>query len=681
MKKFLIILSLLIGTSMAHALPFVPTTSPETKPIHWYYLKTGGRFVYASEGGENADIAASSSSQNNDAYYWCFVGNSSSGYKIYNRATKKYLYAGEFLSSDYNDSSIDKVETRDNNTFYIYTMYGSLKNYLCYNTSNGFYTTMGKDSYFTVTEAFVEQGSTLSNLPDINVETFNDHCVVTATGTGEVHLYIGNDEVNNPHTIMRTNEDQHITAMATNKDPGKEMATVYYGFTVPKLESSGPNPNPTFTRYDANGVGYCVEYGGAEQYGCIAQFALDNNADTYFQASPDNFYVVMQASVPVAVKQYSLVTAMDALYVYEYMIRSWKLEGSNDFYNWTLIDTQKDYPMPLVDLTEVVIPVNDTRKFRYFKFTCTEGAGIYNGVRLSEIWINKQNHGQWTQFDFKSSTCGAEGERYLKCSECNAKKSELVPPDGNHFFSDGVCTKCGIKEGETRLIYNSQRVPHYVKAKHDYRQSNGTWPSAPQGWNTPGFNDSNWLNLPLGTANPGHTDGPRYQLRYNSFWYGEYNCYWMRFPLILTEIANDATFTFNCVHDDNMVVYVNGQEVINKEGWCETPYGSTFANTHESYSIPASAFHLGKNVIAVYMQQNFGGAFFDCELVTTGVTAGDVIPGDVNGDGLVSSVDVTALYNYLLNNDTTAIVNGDQDGDGVITAVDITIIYNILLGN
>lgn len=53
--------------------------------------------------------------------------------------------------------------------------------------------------------------------------------------------------------------------------------------------------------------------------------------------------------------------------------------------------------------------------------------------------------------------------------------------------------------------------------------------------------------------------------------------------------------------------------------------------------------------------------------------------GDVNGDGLVSSVDVTSLYNYLLNGDTSSIVYGDQDGDGVITSVDITIIYNELL--
>ena len=57
------------------------------------------------------------------------------------------------------------------------------------------------------------------------------------------------------------------------------------------------------------------------------------------------------------------------------------------------------------------------------------------------------------------------------------------------------------------------------------------------------------------------------------------------------------------------------------------------------------------------------------------------VNGDVNGDELVSSVDVTALYNYLLNNDSSAIVNGDLDGDGSITAGDIVIIYNILLGN
>lgn len=57
------------------------------------------------------------------------------------------------------------------------------------------------------------------------------------------------------------------------------------------------------------------------------------------------------------------------------------------------------------------------------------------------------------------------------------------------------------------------------------------------------------------------------------------------------------------------------------------------------------------------------------------------VPGDVDGDGIVTSVDITILYNYLLNGTTQGMVNGDQDGDGIITSVDITIIYNILLGN
>ena len=54
--------------------------------------------------------------------------------------------------------------------------------------------------------------------------------------------------------------------------------------------------------------------------------------------------------------------------------------------------------------------------------------------------------------------------------------------------------------------------------------------------------------------------------------------------------------------------------------------------------------------------------------------------GDVNGDGTVTSADVTILYNFLLNGDTSNLVNWDQDGDGVITVGDVTSVYNILLG-
>jgi len=58
-----------------------------------------------------------------------------------------------------------------------------------------------------------------------------------------------------------------------------------------------------------------------------------------------------------------------------------------------------------------------------------------------------------------------------------------------------------------------------------------------------------------------------------------------------------------------------------------------------------------------------------------------VVPGDVDGDGEVTTVDITCIYNYLLNGDETFIDTSDVDGDGYITSVDITFIYNILLGN
>lgn len=67
------------------------------------------------------------------------------------------------------------------------------------------------------------------------------------------------------------------------------------------------------------------------------------------------------------------------------------------------------------------------------------------------------------------------------------------------------------------------------------------------------------------------------------------------------------------------------------------------------------------------------------EVMTNAGGAG--IPGDVDGDGTVTSADITALYNWILNGDDSLIVNGDQDNDGNITSSDITYVYNIILGN
>ena len=57
------------------------------------------------------------------------------------------------------------------------------------------------------------------------------------------------------------------------------------------------------------------------------------------------------------------------------------------------------------------------------------------------------------------------------------------------------------------------------------------------------------------------------------------------------------------------------------------------------------------------------------------------VRGDVNGDGFVTSADVTAIYDVLLGTDMTFEATADVNGDGYVTSADVTAVYDILLGN
>lgn len=57
------------------------------------------------------------------------------------------------------------------------------------------------------------------------------------------------------------------------------------------------------------------------------------------------------------------------------------------------------------------------------------------------------------------------------------------------------------------------------------------------------------------------------------------------------------------------------------------------------------------------------------------------VVGDADDDGVVTSADITALYNYLLDSDYQHYETSDVDGDGEVTSADVTAVYNILLGN
>lgn len=52
---------------------------------------------------------------------------------------------------------------------------------------------------------------------------------------------------------------------------------------------------------------------------------------------------------------------------------------------------------------------------------------------------------------------------------------------------------------------------------------------------------------------------------------------------------------------------------------------------------------------------------------------------DINGDGAVTSTDVTIVYNYLLGTDDMSNYDCDVNGDGAVTTVDVTLLYNVIL--
>ena len=54
--------------------------------------------------------------------------------------------------------------------------------------------------------------------------------------------------------------------------------------------------------------------------------------------------------------------------------------------------------------------------------------------------------------------------------------------------------------------------------------------------------------------------------------------------------------------------------------------------------------------------------------------------GDVNGDGFVTSADVTAIYDVMLGTDNSFQSTADVNGDGYVTSADVTAVYDIMLG-
>ena len=62
-------------------------------------------------------------------------------------------------------------------------------------------------------------------------------------------------------------------------------------------------------------------------------------------------------------------------------------------------------------------------------------------------------------------------------------------------------------------------------------------------------------------------------------------------------------------------------------------------------------------------------------------TFGDVMPGDANGDGVVTISDAVAIVNYILGKEMPAGFNeaaADMNGDGKVTITDAVRVVNMI---
>ena len=120
-------------------------------------------------------------------------------------------------------------------------------------------------------------------------------------------------------------------------------------------------------------------------------------------------------------------------------------------------------------------------------------------------------------------------------------------------------------------------------------------------WTQADFDDSQWAQtlMPIGS-----TDVSFIQ----SIWPGGDNTnFWFRRTFTLDEVHTTSKYVLHVLHDDNYRVWVNGVQLDAADNW-------TVGTSAVKLEVMASLLHAGTNVIAAYVQQNWGGKLYDCGL-------------------------------------------------------------------
>lgn len=443
---------------------------------------------------------------------------------------------------------------------------------------NGYgYEKLADKAYVTYTKEtrIVMVGSTAQFLPDVQNL---DGATFTWSSANENIATVAADG-----TVTGVAAGKVTITVTTDADQGW---TANYELTVSE---------PEYKRFDANNVGYAIVTGGNGWNDSPLSALLDNDATTKFGCSGSgDAWAIMIASEPVAVQQYSFVTGNDTYDNPGRTPRSWKLEGSNDNQTWTVIDEQvQNYKAKTSNKEETVFTVDGKETYKFFKFTAWDFDG---GFQLGEFWINEQIHA-WGEPTETASTCTVPGKKVWECTTSKVLKTETLPL-AEHEYENGACA-CGAKVSAPVILANGATTPFTAKFRHAIGVSDNEYEDIEEGWANADFDDSAWdeMLMPLGAFGP-----------YKTRWIAEYNTFWFRRPFTIENPAAITKLTLKVTHDDDCSVFLNGKKVWYEKDW------TGGENDWRTIDVDPSLLVAGKNVLAVYIEQNFGGAYCDFSL-------------------------------------------------------------------
>ena len=246
-----------------------------------------------------------------------------------------------------------------------------------------------------------------------------------------------------------------------------------------------------------------------------------------------------------------------------------------------------------------------------FKLNAT---GNYTDVRV-KICDNDNDEEATTYDDYTSIDAGVETEFDQEIEGLEAIKNlKLVFDFAGGAGNDTIkISEMSIKdESGNELWIGTHYFNFFYMTKSSYNEETGEttleelkWPDVEgrvetMAWTLPDFDDEQWDTWKMPCGSNGYNPAP------NTIWPGGENTnLWVRRDFELDKINPRLSYALNVCHDDTYETYVNGHLLQKNTGWTN---GKNPVQVH----IPAKYLNVGKNVIATYIQQNWGGFFYDC---------------------------------------------------------------------